>query len=88
MQCPKCGEVAESQTKTPFRYQSFPVLGASTDVIARRRECNRCGSELYDEVLDSAALEAAYVLYRMRHDLPAGTPLHIQEVMPLVVLGS
>jgi putative zinc finger/helix-turn-helix YgiT family protein len=65
--CETCGPVGGTRIET--REESYPVNGEDTVVSARIRVCCQCGQVLFDRNLDSKNLQAAYDLYRQRHNI-------------------
>lgn len=72
--CPHCQQDVSSTVRTIS--ESYPVKGEEITVEAQVRFCNRCGSEVWDEELDPQNLERAFSVYRQKHGLAPGAPLH------------
>ena len=67
--CEKCG--GDVETRVVEREEEFPVRGEATKVCSHVRVCRRCGKSIYDKELDSATIQAAYDIYRQRHNILA-----------------
>lgn len=65
--CESCGR--EVKTRIVEREEEFPVKGEPVTVLASVRICADCGEDLSDKELDSATLQAAYDVYRQRHNI-------------------
>jgi len=65
--CFECG--ATVQPRIEERYETLPVRGEDTEVLAKVAVCPECGIEMSVEELDDATLVAAFNLYRQRHGL-------------------
>jgi putative zinc finger/helix-turn-helix YgiT family protein len=65
--CPNCGEYTDMKLET--RKQVFNVRGEPIEIEGEVAICQKCGSEVFDEELDSLTLERAYAIYREKHRL-------------------
>lgn len=65
--CPNCD--AEVSTTVRTISETYPVKGEDITIDAHVRFCDCCGSDLWDEQLDSQNLLDAFAKYRERHDL-------------------
>ncbi len=65
--CEQCGRSVP--TCVEERRETFPVKGEPVEVRCHVRVCAECGNDIYDKDLDSASLEAAYRIYRERHNI-------------------
>lgn len=65
--CPKCDRERElNQVQRP---ETYPVKGEPITVLANVMVCPVCGTDVFDEDLDSQNLAAAYAQYRKRKGL-------------------
>ena len=68
--CPECDkELQESETYTKEVVESYPVKGTPTTITANVRFCNYCGTDIFDEVLDSDNLIRAFAKYKETHGI-------------------
>lgn len=51
------------------RKETYPVKGEPITVDARVKVCTQCGTDLFDEDLDNANLNAAFNIFRKKHGL-------------------
>lgn len=67
MYCPNC----DSEVRSSVRVVSevYPVKGEDITIEAHVRFCDCCGTDLWDERLDSRNLAEAFAEYRRRHKL-------------------
>lgn len=72
--CPHCKCDAESSVRTLT--EMYPVKGEEIAVEAQVRFCSQCGSDVWDDDLDPQNLERAFSVYRQKHGLAPGAPLH------------
>ncbi|MGB4001966.1 MAG: type II TA system antitoxin MqsA family protein, partial [Bacillota bacterium] len=57
-------DVAETERK-----ETYPVKGEPITVDARVKVCTQCGTDLFDEDLDNANLNAAFNIFRKKNGL-------------------
>ena len=63
--CPKCDkELQESETDVKEIVESYPVKGTPTSITSNVRFCNHCGTDIFDEELDSDNLNRAFKKYK------------------------
>ncbi len=67
MYCPNCAE--DCPTKIEEREETYPVKREDTTITAKIRVCKICGSEIFDERLDSQNIVNAFAKYREKHGL-------------------
>jgi putative zinc finger/helix-turn-helix YgiT family protein len=65
--CENCGKIRS--THVVERKEELPVRGEPTEVPAKVRICDECGTSLYDEELDTATLKEAFGKYRAKHGI-------------------
>jgi putative zinc finger/helix-turn-helix YgiT family protein len=65
--CPNCEEFTDVKLET--RMQVLNVRGEPIEVKGKVAICQKCGSKIFDEELDSRSLEKAYSYYREKHKL-------------------
>ena len=65
--CPNCEEFTDAKLET--RRQVLNVRGEPIEVKGEVAICQKCGSKIFDEELDSRSLERAYSRYREKHKL-------------------
>lgn len=64
------GDVVEAnKTKVVERSEIYNVKGEPVTVLANVRVCPICGKDISDEVLDNAALQSAFDVYRRKHNI-------------------
>lgn len=74
--CPKCNRERElNQVQRP---ETYPVKGEPITVSANVMVCPVCGTDVFDEDLDSQNLAAAYSQYRQQNGLLE--PQEIKEI--------
>lgn len=71
--CPQCKCNVESSVRTIA--ETYPVKGEDITIDAQVRFCDRCGSDIWDDELDSQSLEKAYSIYRQKRGLAPNAPL-------------
>jgi putative zinc finger/helix-turn-helix YgiT family protein len=67
--CEKCNVIDEAETKVVRVNETYKVKGEEIETVSSVRICERCGSDVFDEVLDSANLQRAYDIYRQMHHI-------------------
>lgn len=68
--CPECNkELQESETTVKDVVESYPVKGTPTTITANVRFCNYCGTDIFDEELDSDNLIRAFAKYKETHGI-------------------
>ena len=68
--CPECNkELQESETTVKEVVESYPVKGTPTTIITNVRFCNYCGTDVFDEELDSDSLIRAFAKYKETHGI-------------------
>lgn len=65
--CEKCGEIFNTRVET--RNETLPVRGDKIDIVANVRVCEKCGTDIFDKVLDNENLLRAYDIYRHKHHI-------------------
>jgi putative zinc finger/helix-turn-helix YgiT family protein len=65
--CPDC--MAMREYDVVDRHETYPVRGEDVAIDARVAVCRVCANDISMPELDDAALQAAFSVYRARHDL-------------------
>ncbi len=65
--CPNCEEYTKATSR--IEKEVYNVRGEPIEVEAEVAICQKCGSKIFDEELDSRNLEKAYSHYREKHNL-------------------
>lgn len=65
--CPICGK--EQEMKVVKKWESYPVKGEETRVLANVCTCTVCQEDVWDPDLDDENLNAAYREYRLKKGL-------------------
>ncbi|HHV61402.1 MAG TPA: type II toxin-antitoxin system MqsA family antitoxin [Firmicutes bacterium] len=66
--CPRCK--MERESIKIQRQETYPVKGEPITIMASVKVCNVCGTDIFDESLDSENLALAYSRYREQKGLP------------------
>ncbi|MHB1452321.1 MAG: type II TA system antitoxin MqsA family protein [Coriobacteriia bacterium] len=82
--CPEC--MAMREYDVIDRQETYPVRGDDVTVDARVAVCRVCANDIGMTEFDDAALQAAFSVYRARHDLLQ--PEQIREIRSRYGLGQ
>ncbi|NLH12987.1 MAG: YgiT-type zinc finger protein [Firmicutes bacterium] len=59
----------ETEVVVTERKETYPVKGEPITIDAKVKVCSQCGTDLFDEDLDSINLDVAFEIFRRKHGL-------------------